>query len=176
MLRFGKNEYGKPFFENERSIHFNLSHSGDWVVAVMGSQPVGIDVEQMKEMDYHSIARSFFAIDEYNDLLEQPANKQLDYFYSLWTRKESYIKQRGLGLSIPLDSFAMSRIEKAEDAFIPAENLEGHVCFLSRTLDEQHRMAVCIPEELLKEPVLDKLMTMDTLIAECNDLLQQDDQ
>ncbi|WP_082867275.1 4'-phosphopantetheinyl transferase superfamily protein [Paenibacillus macquariensis] len=30
-------------------------------------------------------------------------NDKLDYFYDLWTLKESYVKNIGHGLSIPLD-------------------------------------------------------------------------
>lgn len=37
------NEHNKPALESQSNIHFNLSHSGDWVIAAFSSKPIGID-------------------------------------------------------------------------------------------------------------------------------------
>src|SRR5579863_853080 len=48
------NQYGKPELDAstvplERRVHFNLSHSGRWILAAFArSFPVGIDVEQVR--------------------------------------------------------------------------------------------------------------------------------
>lgn len=36
---FDYNKYGKPFLIGEPNVHFNISHSGDWVVAAIHSFP-----------------------------------------------------------------------------------------------------------------------------------------
>lgn len=49
---------GKPYFENSK-IHFNLSHSGEWVVCAMGDSEMGVDVEAIRPMDFPSVYRAF---------------------------------------------------------------------------------------------------------------------
>ena len=98
-----KNELGKPYVRGF-PIHFNISHSGDYVVCAFSEQEVGIDIEQIKEVDL-SIAKRFFCQCEYDDLFAQDDSNRINYFFSLWTLKESYMKWLGGGMSIPLDSF-----------------------------------------------------------------------
>lgn len=106
-ITFGTNEYGKPFLLGADKIHFNISHSGNWVVCAISDYPVGIDVEIIKTTNFE-IAKRFFSKDEFTALKNQPDDEKQAYFYKLWTLKESYIKAVGKGLSIPLDSFTVS--------------------------------------------------------------------
>lgn len=50
---------GKPVVRQLPSFHFNLSHSGDWVVCAVDDAPVGIDIEEIKPIDL-AIAKRFF--------------------------------------------------------------------------------------------------------------------
>lgn len=50
---------GKPVVRHIPSFHFNLSHSGDWVVCAIDDAPVGIDIEEIKPIDL-AIAKRFF--------------------------------------------------------------------------------------------------------------------
>lgn len=46
-IRFGTNAYGKPSLQEPLdSLHYNLSHSGDWVVCITDDRAVGIDIEK----------------------------------------------------------------------------------------------------------------------------------
>ena len=101
-----RNEAGKPYIK-DCPIHFNISHAGDFVVCGFSTQEIGIDIELVKEIDLE-IAQRFFCQQEYASLLAQRTSDQLDYFYSLWTLKESYIKWLGTGLSTPLNSFCFT--------------------------------------------------------------------
>ncbi len=138
-LTFDKNEYGKPFLLGQNDIHFNISHSGKWVVCAVSDYPVGIDVEVIKHTEF-DIAKRFFSKDEYKELQKQPDEQKQAYFYKLWTLKESYIKAVGKGLSIPLDSFTVS----VENSSIidSSETLVDYSLFHS-ALDENSFYAVC---------------------------------
>ena len=119
-IKLSRNEAGKPYIE-ECNIYFNISHAGDFVVCAFCEQPVGIDIEEIKEIDLE-IAKRFFCKSEYEDLMEQKEVDRLNYFYSLWTLKESYIKWLGMGLSIPLDSFCF-KITDTEISFVNSNRL-----------------------------------------------------
>lgn len=113
-IRFELNSYGKPRLSGVSNYHFNVSHSGDWVVCLVDSDPVGVDVERVQAFE-DGIARSFFAEDEYRFVLNgaQDKDKQLR-FYQIWTAKESYIKAVGKGLSLPLTDFSVLISEGVE--------------------------------------------------------------
>lgn len=140
QLRFSNNPYGKPLLLNSKDIHFNLSHSGDWVVCSVDCFPVGIDVEEIKPIDY-DIAKRFFSKEEYHDLMKKNEDKKLTYFYKLWTLKESYIKAVGKGLSIDLSSFTF----KISDSNISlrTQNKNERWSFIQDQLDKKHMISVC---------------------------------
>lgn len=108
-LNFRYNAYGKPEVSGAR-LAFNVTHSGAMILLAFSPlQPLGVDVEYMRaQSDLESLARHFFAPEECATLLALPAEQRVQAFYNCWTRKEAYIKARGLGLSLPLDSFTVS--------------------------------------------------------------------
>lgn len=115
-IRFELNAYGKPRLSGADNYHFNVSHAGEWVVCMVDSEPVGVDVEHVKAMDI-TMARSFFAEEEYRYVMESAQSKeQMQRFYHIWTAKESYIKAVGKGLSLPLQEFSVLTAEGVEGA------------------------------------------------------------
>lgn len=139
-LTFGLNEYGKPFLNNYNGIHFNISHSGEWVVCCVDTLPVGIDVEIIKPIDM-SIAERFFSKKEFERLKSKNIIERESYFYDLWTLKESYIKAVGKGLSIHLNSFTI-RIDKGYITVHSINESENYY-FKQYYIDEDYKMAVC---------------------------------
>lgn len=137
---FGTNEYGKPILLEPNGIHFNISHSGNWVVCAVDNTVVGIDVEMIKPIDF-KIAERFFSRDEYISLINQPKEMKLTYFYMIWTLKESYIKTEGRGLSIPLNLFTI-RIED-NDISVIVDNEIQEFYFYQSFLDSDTVYAVC---------------------------------
>ena len=110
-LHFVKNEWGRPALAPgllSANIHFNVSHTDGLVVCLVSSEhEVGVDTELLSRAPtLLRLAPNVFASDELEALSALPEKKQAQRAVHLWTLKESYIKARGMGLSIPLDSFA----------------------------------------------------------------------
>jgi len=112
-LEFRYNSYGKPSLENESEgepLLFNLSHSDDLaLLAVSKRRDIGIDIERIRDnVAFEQIADRYFTVREMETIREAPESKRAQIFFSLWTCKESYIKAKGMGLSIPLDRFEVT--------------------------------------------------------------------
>lgn len=113
-LQYGS--HGKPClaFEGMGSsvpqIEFSVSHSGDFgLIALTIGVPVGIDIEEINpRVETLRLAERFFARAETRELCDLPTDDQTAGFYRGWTCKEAYIKATGRGLSMPLDSFAVT--------------------------------------------------------------------
>jgi 4'-phosphopantetheinyl transferase len=106
QLTFSHNDCGKPFLVGYDRYHFSLSHAGRYVACATDDEPVGIDIEVMRQVDL-GIAKRFYSEDEKSFLFSRPEDQRQKAFYQIWTRKESYIKRDGRGLSIPLPSFSV---------------------------------------------------------------------
>ena len=97
-IRFSKNRYQKPFLTASTSLHFNLSHSGRWILCALDTEPVGADIEIIQEITPGTIELSLSS-QEQKQLKKMSPGDQLSYFFTLWTWKESYLKARGTGLN-----------------------------------------------------------------------------
>lgn len=115
QIRFCYNSFGKPMLDAEyggNNISFNLSHSVDLALyAITRKREVGVDIERIKpDIETERIAERFFSSDEVASLRTVSSNIHQKAFFHCWTRKEAFIKAKGKGLTIPLDSFAVSLI------------------------------------------------------------------
>jgi 4'-phosphopantetheinyl transferase len=113
LLRFSYNHYGKPELAQENgtlTLHFNLAHSHIMALyAVALDYPVGIDLEYRRaDFATADIAERFFSPREVQMLSAIPDAMRTRAFFLCWTRKEAYIKARGMGLSLELDMFDVS--------------------------------------------------------------------
>lgn len=108
-LRFTVDAYGKPNVAGH-AVDFNLSHShGMTLYAISRDIAVGCDIE-FHDLRFlaENIPERFFSPAELNVLNACTASEKIRAFFDCWTRKEAYIKARGVGLSLPLDSFDVS--------------------------------------------------------------------
>lgn len=108
---FGQNSYGRPVIAAHQApagLHFNISHCrGLIALAVARGTEVGVDVENVSvRQPLLDIASHFFAPSEVAQLNAIPEALRHERFFEFWTFKESYIKARGMGLSLPLDHFS----------------------------------------------------------------------
>ena len=77
---------GKPYLVNT-NMYISLTHSNEYVGCAVSDKPVGIDVEQIKDVK-DSVIERVCSKDEINYL----AKSGKDEFFTLWTLKEAYIK------------------------------------------------------------------------------------
>ena len=141
---FKSNEYGKPFLVGMPDFHFNISHAGEWIVCAIDCMPVGVDVEQIQEidMDIEEIAQKTFSEMEYQALLDIPIPKRKASFFELWTLKESYIKAVGKGLSIDLDPFSL-QIQQDGRIIFRTKDRAAKWCFKQYEIDKGYKLALC---------------------------------
>jgi 4'-phosphopantetheinyl transferase len=112
-IEFNYNRHGKPSVrDSQRSseVRFNVSHSKGWaLLAVTRGSEVGIDIERVdSRFAADQIPERYFSPREVAQLRALPEDQQTAAFFRCWTRKEAYIKARGLGLALALDSFDVS--------------------------------------------------------------------
>jgi len=137
-LEFG--EKGKPHIGNLPGVHFNISHSGHYVVCAVAPTEVGIDVERVRNVNLR-IAERFFSETEIQDLMACDEKDRMHYFITLWTIKESYLKAIGRGLTQHLNSFT---IIKKKDLYLLTGNEEAERYGIeTQQLPNEYMMAVC---------------------------------
>jgi 4'-phosphopantetheinyl transferase len=114
-LAFELGEVGKPHMAGSDSgrLAFNMSHSGDLILlAFARSGRVGVDVEcwseRLGDPEQARIAQSVFSTGEQAALAQLPEGHRRAAFYSVWTRKEAYLKATGVGISRGLNHFEVS--------------------------------------------------------------------
>lgn len=87
----------KPYLASHPWLHFNISHSENFAAIVISRKKVGIDIEYLSE----DFKFSDLLPDIFNDnerLIIQNAPDKKRTFYTLWTRKESFVKALGKGI------------------------------------------------------------------------------
>ena len=107
-IRYIQNAWGKPSLE-VGDLRFNLSHSRGLALCVIAHREVGCDIEwRNPQLAVEPIAARFFSARELAALRALDRARWARAFFNAWTRKEAYIKARGRGLSLALDSFDVS--------------------------------------------------------------------
>ena len=126
-LQFTRSPYGKPELVQpaatpEQTLKFNLSHTrGLLVLAVTAADEIGVDVESItREAEMLALAERYFAASEVAMLRAADPLQLHELFFRLWTLKEAYVKARGLGLQLGLDSFAIGLGRNSTPALLHA--------------------------------------------------------
>jgi 4'-phosphopantetheinyl transferase len=123
-IAFGRGKFGKPYLivgGCEAFPAFSLSHSAEAVLVALAREGrIGADIEEVRPFeDFRLVAKLNFTTDEYASLMSQAPDSQLEAFFQYWTRKEAYVKAKGDGLTIPLNSI---------DTTMGAANATGWLC------------------------------------------------
>jgi 4'-phosphopantetheinyl transferase len=96
---------GKPYFADMAEFQFNISHSGTKVFLAVSENNIGCDVEFIRDINMKIADRYFSENERLYIKNAQNEAEQKERFFDLWTLKESFLKVRGAGLSLPLTSF-----------------------------------------------------------------------
>lgn len=149
--RFHANAYGRPEIDAEGAeppLRFNLSNTRSLVACVVTrSADAGIDVEETgRGGDIEGIADSHFSLSERQALRALPPERRRELCVELWTLKESYIKARGMGLSIGLDQFSFELPDRPiRISFDPrVGDLASDWQFALLNIEPRHQMALGI--------------------------------
>jgi 4'-phosphopantetheinyl transferase len=96
-------------------LQVNLSHTSEMAAVVVADAiEIGVDVEYVTPDDWiYETTSTVLSTDESTSLLRLDEESRRERFFLYWTLKESYIKARGMGISLPLTkiSFAGSNSE-----------------------------------------------------------------
>lgn len=84
---------GKPCVKCSPPVSISVTHShGVVAVGIFSFDPVGIDMEKIEEAYPERVADRFFTSEE-REKLHSPKD-----FYTIWCRKESFVKMTGEGI------------------------------------------------------------------------------
>ena len=100
-LSCGEGLHEKPYFLHYPDIHFNLSHSGDYVALVIGEQPCGIDIQEPRTLS-EGFRRKFYHEEEKEWLVNHPRDE-----IRIFSMKEAVMKYTGEGLSKGMSDFSV---------------------------------------------------------------------
>ncbi|QQP93684.1 4'-phosphopantetheinyl transferase superfamily protein (plasmid) [Skermanella sp. TT6] len=165
--RFRSNAHGRPEIAGPAlpgrdlsGLRFNLSNTNGLVAcAVAAGCEIGIDVENLERAgDVRELADRFLAPAEAADLRSLPPAGRSLRFFTYWTLKEAYVKARGLGLSIPLDGFALDLADPARIriAFEPGlDDAAARWSFATFRPTGNHLMAVAVGQPPGRPPAPD---------------------
>lgn len=99
--------HGRPQL-SAADLDVSVSHSGDFVaVAVTRAGPVGVDIEQLRTLDYTIVLADVCTSEEQRFVATQ------EDFYTYWTRKEAFLKATGDGLLRPMRDIAVTPPDSA---------------------------------------------------------------
>ena len=141
MVSYRMSSHGRPELEPPCGVTFSTSHSaGLVVVAVACNRLVGVDIERVRPItDALDLAMRLYSDRESDHVGSVAESDRSEAFLTLWTRKESYVKAVGAGMSIPFDGFDVltrdgSRIGRPRGhhgdlpfAFMSLDGFDGYI-------------------------------------------------
>lgn len=141
-IKYG--EHGKPYLDSV-PFHFSLSHSGQYAICAYDTVPLGADIQKKKEKLPAHLER-ILSEQEMKQLSTLEDSAKSDFFYKIWTRKESLSKYDGRGLKISLQDIT------ANDSICSFENKMLHFLDLN-ILQPYYAISICSEKEIILEGI-----------------------
>lgn len=155
-MHYGIEEYGKPYFENLKNLHFNASHSGEIAICAFSDTEVGCDIEIISKSNT-DLAKRFFTRVEYefiisaNEKSNNIYSQQAERFCRIWTLKESFLKLTGEGISNGLDTFEIRF--KNDNTPTVIKNSTLLPFYFKEYSFKNYRIALCSKENTFPEEI-----------------------
>ncbi len=127
-------KYGRPFLlNNPQNIDFNITHSGEYIImAIVHNATVGIDIEKIK----HNIIPSQLSKIVFSEIEQKLIGNNIENFFTLWTKKEAFIKACGNGFSN--DSYLKTSFGIEEITHLP------EWAIYSKCIFDTYYMSICL--------------------------------
>lgn len=158
---FAVNRHGKPHVvpgNGGPPLRFNLTHTaGLAACAVSAEYEVGLDAECLDRRTDPELANRFFSPVERAQLEGLSGEAGQRTFFDIWTLKESYVKGRGIGISLPLRSFGFTLPEDDRGRITfspPLGDLANRWTFFRLRPGPRHTLAVAVNHPAGAEPLL----------------------
>ena len=141
------NEYEKPFLKVFPNINFSFSYSNNYVfIAISIKKLIGIDIEHInRELRINNIASEIMSsseIAQFNSFDNNSINKY-DYFFQLFSAKESIIKAFGTGLYFDIKSINLA------DSYHFIYNGRNFICEKLGLWKNQYFLSICYEQTSL---------------------------
>lgn len=152
-MQFQKNAWGKPRLTRPQdALQFNIAHTGDLLlVAVTAERTVGIDVETVRPVqNLDGLVTCAFSPTERVAFRALPRSQRLEAFFATWTRKEAYMKARGLGFGLPLGAFDVTVAPDEPPQVLAdrhAPNVESTWALSDVPLEQKHRASLVVRDQ-----------------------------
>ncbi len=123
----------KPRLICDEALHFNISHSADFVMLAISNYEVGCDIQEIRPYNPKVAKRNY--CEKEIALIESNENKD-DVFIRLWALKESILKFTGEGISGGLATYDFS-------PYVHCESFTAFGCDFYVGKVENTYLAVC---------------------------------
>lgn len=154
----------KPYFLSDqfKNIHFNISHSGDFVILAghTGNIKLGIDIMKIDKKRSSEVPEFFrlmsrhFSEEEMKNInLPSGDSDKMKMFYRYWCLKESYSKAIGIGingidlktLNFRINTFDLSKEKYVDDTELYMHGVkQNDWLFQEILIDDLHSAAVAL--------------------------------
>jgi 4'-phosphopantetheinyl transferase len=104
MITFTRGQYGKPslLWPQAKGLNFSLSQTeGVALLSFAYTRAIGVDIEKEKNIpDLMMVGNEVFSDRELKTLQAREGVSRMRRFFTMWTRKEAYLKALGLGFGV----------------------------------------------------------------------------
>lgn len=137
-IAYGK--YGKPFVLGERNFHFNISHSGLWILCAVFCDEIGIDIQCLNSNKL-SFFEGLYKKEEVSVAKKYILYRKLLYYTAIWTIKESYFKLLGTGINEQLENLYVLSINPT---IFGGKKSIKNIMFYTFLLDNKHVVTIAV--------------------------------